>query len=150
MRPGSNRRMPSYLRVAAWLVLVVATFVTFFGAGAGGWRLALLGVVLLGVAAGLAVAARTATRPKAWIVGTARVVSVSDRPLAAILGRCELTLAVEAPGIPPLEVTHLDPQATTTKWPEVGGTLPVLVRMDNPRRVRVLWDRVPSDYSSSR
>jgi catechol 2,3-dioxygenase-like lactoylglutathione lyase family enzyme len=51
-------------------------------------------------------------------------------------------LSVFAHGIDGVAVRVLDPAVPVSKWPDYGATLPVEVAAHNPRKVRVLWDKV--------
>ena len=35
-----------------------------------------------------------------------------------------------------------DPRVPVAKWPDVGASLPIMVAIDDPRHVRILWDEV--------
>src|SRR5439155_662012 len=68
-------------------------------------------------------------------------VSVSGPPPGASKGRCEMQLVVHVPGQGDVAVKIRD-VAPVAKWPDAGATLPILVAVGDPRRVRVLWDRI--------
>jgi hypothetical protein len=124
------------------MVGTAAIYIILFGAGIGRWWVVVLGVVpILGTAALVVVRAVRARGP-VWIVGTVQVVSASPPPESEVYGRCELKVIVEAPGVPPAMVTVREPRVPVAKWPEAGATLPVVVTLGDPRRLRVTWDQV--------
>ncbi|GIM94030.1 PH domain-containing protein [Paractinoplanes toevensis] len=79
-------------------------------------------------------------RQRAWINGTAEVLTVSPPPVAGDFGRCELSVILAAPGLPTSEVAVRDRRAPVRSWPEPGDALPVHVDVEDVRRVRVRWD----------
>jgi len=76
---------------------------------------------------------------RAYVSGTAEVRAVSPRPGSGTYGRCELGLVVVAPGLPTTEVRVRESRAPVVSWPDVGDSVPVLVDVDDMRRVRVQW-----------
>jgi hypothetical protein len=89
-------------------------------------------------------------RSRQYLFGTAHVYGATPPPEVGVVGQCELHLAVFAPGIDGVAVRVLDPAVPVRKWPEDGATLPVEVRANNPRRVRVLWDQVITHAEAQR
>jgi hypothetical protein len=79
-------------------------------------------------------------RQRAWLAGTAEVRTVSPPPESGVYGRCELSLAVTAAGLPVTEAQIRESRVPLSSWPDVGDILPVHVAVDDPRRVRVLWE----------
>jgi len=51
-------------------------------------------------------------------------------------------LVVSARGIDDVSVRIRDGAVPVAKWPDRGATLPVMISIDNPQKVYVLWDRV--------
>src|SRR5690348_8290397 len=112
--------------------------------GAASWVLAALGAAVLAAAAAFYTVAALNSREFAYVPGTAHVVSCSPPPAANSQGRCEMQLAVHAPGMSDQAVKIRDAGVPVSKWPDAGATLPILVAVGDPRRVRVLWDNVRS------
>jgi resuscitation-promoting factor RpfA len=130
--------------VISMVLAVVAAFLLFVSLGAGSWVLAALGAAILAAAAAFYIVAALNSREFAYVPGTAHVVSSSPPPAAASQGRCEMHLVVHAPGINDVAVKIRDAGVPVSKWPDAGATLPILVAVGDPRRVRVLWDSVRS------
>jgi catechol 2,3-dioxygenase-like lactoylglutathione lyase family enzyme len=130
--------------VISTVLAVVAAFLLFVSLGAGSWVLAALGAAILAAAAAFYIVAALNSREFAYVPGTAHVVSSSPPPAAASQGRCEMHLVVHAPGINDVAVKIRDAGVPVSKWPDAGATLPILVAVGDPRRVRVLWDSVRS------
>ena len=138
-----NRRSVASARKLLALVLgAIAAFVMVFGAGMTSWPIAALGVALLVLAIALSFVNIAGRGARAWVAGTAHVRSVSEPPAGASYGRCELHILVAAPGLPAAAVTVRDPRVPVSKWPDPGSTLPVMVAIDDLRRVRIQWDDV--------
>jgi catechol 2,3-dioxygenase-like lactoylglutathione lyase family enzyme len=78
------------------------------------------------------------------VAGTAHVVSASEPPASSLYGRCELHLVVDAPGMAAAAVKIRDPRVPVAKWPDAGTTLPIMVAVDDPRRIRIQWDDMPT------
>lgn len=129
-------------RMFAAILGAIAAFVMLFGAGMQSWAIVALGVALMVLAISLAVVnvARLGTR--AWVDGTAHVVSASEPPASSTYGRCELQIVVDVPGMPAAAIKVRDPRVPVAKWPDAGATLPVSVAIDDLRRVRIQWENV--------
>jgi hypothetical protein len=82
-------------------------------------------------------------RRRAWVAGTARVRSVSPPPAESSHGMLSLEVVIEAPGVP-AGVERIYDRAPVAKWPRPGDVLPVLIKSDYPRQVRIRWDEVAS------
>ncbi len=123
------------------LLLIVAVFLISASVGGRYWITAAIGVALLAAAIAFYVVSALNSREYAYIPGTAHVVSCSAPPAGAAQGRCEMQLVVHAPGQGDVAVKVRD-VAPVAKWPDAGATLPILVAVGDPRRVRVLWDRI--------
>lgn len=141
---ANGRRSPvaTVRRVVATVLGTVAVFITFFGAGSGSWSVAALGVAVLVLAVSLVVVSAVRGGARAWIAGTAHVVSASEPPASSTYGRCELQVVINAPGLPAAAVKIIDPRVPVAKWPDAGTTLPITVSVDDVRRVRIQWDGV--------
>jgi catechol 2,3-dioxygenase-like lactoylglutathione lyase family enzyme len=55
-----------------------------------------------------------------------------------------MQLVIHTPGQDDVAVKIRDTDVPVSKWPDAGATLPILVAVGEPRRVRVLWDRIRS------
>jgi catechol 2,3-dioxygenase-like lactoylglutathione lyase family enzyme len=97
---------------------------------------------MLALAIGLALINAVRRGGRAWVAGTAHVVSASEPPASSAYGRCELQLVVAAPGLQASAVKVRDPRVPVAKWPDAGATLPVTVAVDDMRHVRIQWDEV--------
>jgi catechol 2,3-dioxygenase-like lactoylglutathione lyase family enzyme len=127
---------------AAYGLAAIGLFIGCFGIGL--WN---AGALAIGAAVGvfgpamlLVSSMRSNTRQ--FIFGTAHVHEASPPPSSGMIGRAELHLSVYAEGIDGVAVRVLDPAVPVSKWPDDGAQLPVEVDAKNPRRVRVLWDKV--------
>jgi hypothetical protein len=81
------------------------------------------------------------------VEGTGMVVSCSsvhESDGTKLIGpnRCGMNLVVQAPGVDATSIEHKG-WVWASKWPTPGMTLPLLVDRADPRRVKVLWDKVP-------
>ena len=73
----------------------------------------------------------------------ALVAAATGKPSGASSARCRMNLVVTIPGQPSTTVeTTL--RAHDTRWPFAGMTLPVEVSRNDPSRLRVLWDEIPT------
>ena len=131
-------------KLVSALLVLVATFMVCASVGAQSWIVAALGVAVLAAAVAFYVVSALNSREFAYIPGSAHVVSCSPPPAAASQGRCEMHLVVHAPGMDDVAVKIRDAGVPVSKWPDAGATLPILVAVGDPRRVRVLWDSVRS------
>lgn len=142
MADGSRRDITPVRRLVAAVLGTFATFVILFGAGKGSWSTAAVGVAVLVIAIALVITNALRRGARAWVAGTAHVHAASDPPASSTFGRCELQIVIDAPGLAARSVKVRDPRVPVSKWPEVGATLPVMVAIDDPRHVRILWDDV--------
>lgn len=132
------------VRGLAWLTMIAGFFLSFFGAGSRDWAYSYAAGGLLTVAGALWLGARLTKgrSSRSYVVGTVHVVKVSEPPVDAQFGRCELQVLVDAPGHPGQTVVIRDPRVPVSKWPDVGDTLPALVAVDDARRIKIQWDRI--------
>lgn len=137
----NGHSVASARKLLAGAIGTVAAFVLFFGAGQGSWSIAVLGVAVLVLAISL-VAVTFRGGGRGWVAGSAHVVSASEPPASSAYGRCELQLVIDAVGVPAAAVKVRDARVPVTKWPDAGATLPIMVSVDDPRRVRIQWDEV--------
>jgi resuscitation-promoting factor RpfA len=124
------------------LLVIAAVFVICASVGAASWVVAALGIAILAAGVAFYIVSALNSREYAYIPGTAHVVSCSPPPAAGSQGRCELHLVVHTPGQEDVAVKVRETGVPVAKWPDSGATLPILVAVGDPRRVRVLWDRV--------
>ncbi len=124
------------------LLVIVAVFLICASVGAGSWVAAALAIAILAAGIAFYVVSALNSREYAYIPGSAHVVSCSPPPAAGSQGRCELHLVVHTPGQEDVAVKIRETGVPVAKWPDAGTTLPILVAVGDPRRVRVLWDRV--------
>ncbi|GAA1645601.1 VOC family protein [Catellatospora bangladeshensis] len=117
-------------------------FVISMAAGLGSWPLGAVGAAMVVVGVALLTTASMLGADKAYVAGTVHVVKVSEPPLSAEYGRCEMQVLVDAPGHPGQTVVMNDPRVPVLKWPDAGDTLPALVSVADARRIRIQWDRV--------
>jgi len=78
----------------------------------------------------------------ALTTGTAHVIRAQPRPVGTIVGRCDMEVYVDAPGIEATRVAHREAAVPIIKWPHPGMELPIEVAARNPRQFRVRWDLV--------
>ncbi|MEU4570107.1 VOC family protein [Micromonospora sp. NPDC023956] len=141
MANGGNRSIAPVRKLIAAVLGTVATFVVLFGLGMTSWSIVALGVALVALAIALAT---FKTGGRAWVIGVGHVHSASEPPTTYSFGRCELQLVIDAPGMPPRSKKIIEPRVPVAKWPAIGQTLPIRVALDDQRRIRVLWDEVPT------
>jgi len=141
---GNRRSIAPVRRLVAAVLGAFAVFVILFGAGMTSWAIVVLGVAMLVLAIALVLVTAVRGGARAWVAGSAHVVSASEPPPNSTYGRCELQIVVDAPGLPPAAVKVRDPRVPVAKWPDAGTSLPIMVAVDDPRHVRIQWDDVPT------
>jgi len=139
---GTRRPVAPVRKVVAAVLATLAAFVMLFGAGMRSWSAVAIGAALLVLAIGLLAVTAARGGVQAWVRGTAHVHSATEPPASSTFGRCEMQLVIDAPGMSIRSVKMRDPRVPVAKWPDPGATLPVIVALDDPRRVRILWDDV--------
>ncbi|MFK3984046.1 VOC family protein [Micromonospora sp. NPDC050397] len=144
MADGIRRSVAPVRKLVAGVLGTFATFVILFGCGMPSWAIVALGVALLVLSIGLGLVTTVRSGARAWVAGIAHVHSVSEPPASSVFGRCELQIVLDAPGLPPRSIRVRDPRVPVTKWPSPGTALPIMVAIDDPRHVRILWDEVPT------
>jgi resuscitation-promoting factor RpfA len=140
-RLGRKPVRPGRVTIAVSLG-TVGLFVISMSAGMASWGLGAAGVAMLVIAIALLTTASMRGAEKSFVAGTVHIIKVSEPPVGMEFGRCELQVMVDAPGQPGQNVVIRDPRVPVSKWPEVGETLPALVAVGDPRRVRIQWERV--------
>jgi catechol 2,3-dioxygenase-like lactoylglutathione lyase family enzyme len=128
--------------VISTLLVIAAVFLVCASVGASSWVVAALGIAILAAGIAFYVVSALNSREFMYIPGTAHVVSCSAPPASSSQGRCELHLVVHTPGQEDVAVKIRETGVPVAKWPDAGATLPILVAVGDPRRVRVMWDRV--------
>jgi hypothetical protein len=83
-----------------------------------------------------------AMRMKDPVEANAQVVGSTQAPENATSGNVNLTLVVQAEGVPATSV-ELSCMAPAKKWPFPGQTLPVTVDRADPTRIKIRWDDLP-------
>lgn len=129
-------------RFVAIGITAVGTFVGCLGAGLGNWPVGGVGIAFVVVAISLLVISAVRGGARSFVRGTAHVVDATEPPANTPIGRCELQIVVEAPGLAPAKVKIRDTRVPVAKWPDLGDTLPIRVAIEDPRHVRILWDEV--------
>ncbi len=81
-------------------------------------------------------------RMKDPVDGTAQVVGSSGPPDSGTSSNVNLTLVVQAEGVPATSVEH-SCLAPMKKWPSPGETLPVTFDRSDPDRLKIRWDDIP-------
>jgi hypothetical protein len=90
-----------------------------------------------------------ARKMKDPVDGTAQVVGSTQPPDSATSSNVNLTLVVQAEGVPATTIEH-SCIAPTKKWPFPGETLPVTFDRADPDRLKVRWDDVSDSADVSR
>jgi hypothetical protein len=90
-----------------------------------------------------------ARKMKDPVDGVAQVVGSTQPPDSATSSNVNLTLVVQAEGVPATTIEH-SCIAPTKKWPYPGETLPVTLDRADPDRLKVRWDDVPDSADVSR
>jgi hypothetical protein len=90
-----------------------------------------------------------ARKMKDPVDGTAQVVGSTQPPDSATSSNVNLTLVVQAEGVPATTIEH-SCIAPTKKWPFPGETLPVTFDRADPDRLKIRWDDVPDSADVSR
>ncbi|SNT65062.1 Glyoxalase/Bleomycin resistance protein/Dioxygenase superfamily protein [Asanoa hainanensis] len=142
MANGNRRPLAPVRKLFAAVLGTCALFVVLFGIGMQSLAIVALGIALFVLAVGLVLVTAIRGGARAWVAGTAHVHSVSEPPASSVFGRCELQVLVDAPGVAGRLVRMRDPRVPVAKWPDVGASLPIMVAIDDPRHIRILWDEV--------
>jgi len=141
--PNGRRWSVSYTRrFTAVGLIAAAAFVSCVGAGMTNWAVVVLGAALFVLAISLVVVSAVRGGSRSFVRGTGHVIDATEPPSNVSVGRCELQIVVEAPGLAPAKVKIIDTRVPVAKWPDIGDTLPIRVAIDDPRHVRILWDEV--------
>ncbi|GIF52290.1 glyoxalase/bleomycin resistance protein/dioxygenase superfamily protein [Asanoa ferruginea] len=142
MANGNRRPLAPVRKLFAAVLGTCALFVVLFGIGMKSLAIVALGIALIVLAVGLVLVTTIRGGARAWVAGTAHVHTVSEPPASSVFGRCELQVLIDAPGVAGRLVRMRDPRVPVAKWPDVGASLPIMVAIDDPRHIRILWDEV--------
>jgi hypothetical protein len=85
----------------------------------------------------------TKWRMKEPVAGTAQVVSATANRGDSSWQDVQMTLVVQAEGVPAEPVRH-SCMCRADRWPSPGDVLPVTVDRRKPKRLKVEWDEVGS------
>jgi hypothetical protein len=88
-------------------------------------------------------------RMKDPVDGVAQVVGGTRPPDSATSANVNLTLVVQAEGVPATTIEH-SCLAPTKKWPSPGETLPVTFDRADPDRLKIRWDDIPDSADVAR
>jgi catechol 2,3-dioxygenase-like lactoylglutathione lyase family enzyme len=153
---GQRKKIGAVRSTSAVILASLGVFTAMAGLGLQSWPLGAIGAAMLVLAVALLLTSSFRGADRAFVVGTAHVLEITEAPVSLTHGRCEMHLQIEAPGHPPASVRVRDPRVPVAKWPSPGDILPVRVAVDDIRRVRVLWDEVlthtqhQQEYADSR
>lgn len=81
--------------------------------------------------------------------GTAQVVGSTQPPDSATSSNVNLTLVVQAEGVPATSVKH-SCIAPIKKWPFPGTTLPVTFDRSDPSKLKVRWDDIQESADAAK
>ena len=142
VNPGRRSVAPVRKLVAAVLG-TIAVFVMLFGLGMTSWPIVALGAAMLVLAIGLALINVVRRGGRAWVAGTAHVVSVSEPPASSV---STAAASCSSSSRPPACRRPGSRSATPGyRWRSgrtPASTLPVMVAVDDMRHVRIQWDEV--------
>jgi resuscitation-promoting factor RpfA len=127
-------------KLVAAVLGTFAVFVMLFGAGMQSWAIVAVGVAVLVLAVSMVLVNTIRGGARAWVAGTAHVMTASEPPASSTYGRCELQIVIDAPGLPAASIKVRESRVPVAKWPLPGVTLPIMVAVDDLRHVRILWD----------
>jgi catechol 2,3-dioxygenase-like lactoylglutathione lyase family enzyme len=127
-------------KLVAAVLGTIAVFVMLFGAGMQSWAIVAVGLAVLVLAISMVLVNTIRGGARAWVSGTAHVMTATEPPASATYGRCELQIVIDAPGLPAASIKVRESRVPVAKWPLPGVTLPIMVAVDDLRHVRILWD----------
>lgn len=79
------------------------------------------------------------------IDGEYRLVACSSSSGGAVYENCTMDGVVTAPGVPGTAVRHTSLVTPVAKWPQPGRVLPVTIDRNDPTRLKIRWEAVPSN-----
>jgi resuscitation-promoting factor RpfA len=134
--------------LAASIMLAVAVFLSLMSIGASNISYALAAALIAVVTVVAGVLLGLWHGGTATVLGVAHVITASRPPVGQIVGRCDMVLLVDLPGMDPVTVSHRDPATPVHRWPRTGLVLPVEAAPRNPRNLRIRWNSVPAQAPS--
>ncbi|MCU1513033.1 MAG: hypothetical protein JWO10_123 [Microbacteriaceae bacterium] len=79
-----------------------------------------------------------------------RLISCSASSPGAAYSNCRMEGVVTGPGVGPIAIEHNTLTAPTKKWPQPGDTLPVIVDRNDPSRLKIRWNQMPTNRERAR
>ncbi|MGN9910909.1 VOC family protein [Phytohabitans sp. LJ34] len=140
MADARRRPIAPVRKLVAAVLGTFAVFVMLFGAGMQSWAIVAVGLAVLVLAISMVLVTTIRGGARAWVAGTAHVMTASEPPASSTYGRCELQIVIDAPGLPAASIKVRESRVPVAKWPLPGVTLPIMVAVDDLRHVRILWD----------
>ncbi|MFC0532660.1 VOC family protein [Phytohabitans kaempferiae] len=140
MADARRRPIAPVRKLVAAVLGTFAAFVMLFGAGMQSWAIVAVGLAVLVLAISLVLVNTIRGGARAWVAGTAHVMTATEPPASSTYGRCELQIVIDAPGLPAASIKVRESRVPVAKWPIPGVTLPIMVAVDDLRHVRILWD----------
>lgn len=148
--PSTRRWSVSHQRIEISVALgTIGTFLICGGIGMTNWVVSGFGVGLIAGGASIFGLSAINSRSPSYIIGMARVVRATDPHTSQGFGRCHIVMVVHAKNINGLRVKVRDDRVPINKWPTPGDNLPARIDVYDPRRVRVLWDEVPTHVQAT-
>jgi len=124
------------------ILIVIALFLAAMAWGSASLSLLLAAAALLILDGLLIFLLGLGHNARRKVVGIAEVLHVNTAPPVGIVGRADLQLRVEAEGKQLGVVRFKDPSVAIVKWPRVRQRLPIEVKLNNPKQLRILWDQI--------
>ena len=140
MADARRRPIAPVRKLVAAVLGTLAVFVMLFGAGMQSWAIVAVGLAVLVLAISMVLVNTIRGGARAWVAGTAHVMTATEPPASSTYGRCELQIVIDAPGLPAASIKVRESRVPVAKWPIPGVTLPIMVAVDDLRHVRILWD----------
>lgn len=140
MADARRRPIAPVRKLVAAVLGTFAVFVMLFGAGMQSWAIVAVGLAVLVLAISMVLVNTIRGGARAWVAGTAHVMTATEPPASSTYGRCELQIVIDAPGLPAASIKIRESRVPVAKWPLPGVTLPIMVAVDDLRHVRILWD----------
>ncbi|MDQ7902903.1 VOC family protein [Phytohabitans sp. ZYX-F-186] len=140
MADARRRPIAPVRKLVAAVLGTFAVFVMLFGAGMQSWAIVAVGLAVLVLAISMVLVNTIRGGARAWVAGTAHVMTATEPPASSTYGRCELQIVIDAPGLPAASIKVRESRVPVAKWPLPGVTLPIMVAVDDLRHVRILWD----------
>jgi catechol 2,3-dioxygenase-like lactoylglutathione lyase family enzyme len=141
-------RLTEMQRLFLALAVAVAIFLSAMSLGMRSFGLLLVALLLL-VVVGLGVFLLGLWYSGRRVVqtGVALVETRSAPPAGQIVGRLDMRVKVDLASGGSKSIRVRDRSVELAKWPRPGAVLPIEVYERNPRSLRVLWDKVPTNQT---